>query len=166
MQLFTNLRATFIALALAFVLLVLTYTLQPDAFEQLSSRIRALEEFEADELVLGVAIVMLGMFVDTFRMRLRKDREIDRERMQVFRATMSTVHDLVNNALNSMQLLRFEADDSKTLSPEALALFDSIVQTTAQQLTLLGSVEEIVLHKRAGGLDAIDYSNGNGKGAK
>jgi hypothetical protein len=165
-QWFTELRATLIAVALAVLLLVVTYTLQPDTFEHLSAQLHALEKYEADELVLCFAIVLVGISVDTLRMRRRKHEERDRERMQVFRATMSTVHDLVNNALNSMQLLRFEADDNKTLSPEALALFDSIVQTTAQQLTLLGSVEEIVLHKRAGGLDAIDYSTGSGKDVK
>jgi hypothetical protein len=166
MRWFTELRATTLALLLAIVLLVITYTFQPDAYEHLASRIHELEDFEADEVVLAIAIVIVGMFIDTLRMRRRKHIEIDRERMQVFRATMSTVHDLVNNALNSMQLLRFEADESKTLSPESLALFDSIVQTTAQQLTLLGSVEEIVLHKRAGGLDAIEYANDTGRGAQ
>jgi hypothetical protein len=164
--LFTELRATFIAFSLSVLLLVTSFTSEADTFEYLAAQLHSLEYMEADEILLCIAILAIGILVDTIRMHRRKQAEINRERMQVFRATMSTVHDLVNNALNSMQLLRFEADDSKTLSPEALALFDSIVQTTARQLTLLGSVEEIVLHKRAGGFDAIDYSNGHGREAK
>lgn len=163
---FTELRATLIAFTLSVLLLVTSFTSEADTFEYLATQLHSLEYMEADEILLCIAIIAIGILVDTFRMHRRKQAEIELERMQIFRATMSTVHDLVNNALNSMQLLRFEADDSKTLSPESLALFDSIVQTTAEQLTLLGSVEQIVLRKRAGGVDAIDYTDGNGRSAE
>jgi len=40
----------------------------------------------------------------------RLNDEIQRQRLRVFKATMTTVHDIVNNFLNSLQLIRLEAE--------------------------------------------------------
>jgi hypothetical protein len=40
------------------------------------------------------------------------DDEIERQRLRVFKATMTTVQHIVNNALNNLQLVRLEARDN------------------------------------------------------
>jgi hypothetical protein len=156
---FTNLRVTAIALLVAGLSYILSYGGMIEVFEHIADSLHALEEYEVDEIVVGVVILIVGVLVDSFRISRRKQEAMRQERMRIFQATMATVHDLVNNALNNLQLLRMEAEEINALRPESLELFDAVVHSTAKQLTLLGSVEEIVLYRRAGGLEAISYAN-------
>jgi hypothetical protein len=52
---------------------------------------------------------------------------------------MRTVQDIVNNCLNQLQLVRFEAEGH--VSQEALAIFDASIQETAAKLKALGDLE-------------------------
>ena len=63
------------------------------------------------------------------------------QRLKIFRATMTTVQDIVNNFLSNMMLIRLEAEDR--LSEETLALFDQLIQDAATELKLLGDLETI-----------------------
>jgi len=52
---------------------------------------------------------------------------------------MRTVQEIVNNALNALQLFRLDAEG--VLPPESLKLFDDITQETAEKLRALGDLE-------------------------
>jgi PAS domain S-box-containing protein len=67
--------------------------------------------------------------------------EIQSQRLRIFRATMTTVHDIVNNFLSHMQLIRLEAEGR--LSEETLALFDRLIDENAKELRVLGDLETI-----------------------
>jgi hypothetical protein len=54
---------------------------------------------------------------------------------------MTTVHDIVNNFLGSMQLIRMEAEGR--LSEETLTLFDQLILETASDLKVLGNLEVV-----------------------
>jgi PAS domain S-box-containing protein len=69
----------------------------------------------------------------------RHDEEVQAQRLHIFRATMTTVHDIVNNFLGSMQLIRMDAEGR--LSEETLTLFDSLIRETASDLKVLGDLE-------------------------
>ena len=69
----------------------------------------------------------------------RHDEEVQAQRLHIFRATMTTVHDIVNNFLGNMQLIRMEAEGR--LSEETLTLFDSLILETASDLKVLGNIE-------------------------
>jgi PAS domain S-box-containing protein len=71
----------------------------------------------------------------------RLDDEIQLQRLRVFKATMRTVHDIVNNFLNSLQLVHVEAEGQ--LPTEMLALVDRIVQEAAVKLKALGELETV-----------------------
>ena len=71
----------------------------------------------------------------------RHNAEVEGQRLKIFRATMTTVQDIVNNFLSNMQLIRLEAEDH--LSEETLALFDQLIQDAATELKLLGDLETI-----------------------
>jgi PAS domain S-box-containing protein len=71
----------------------------------------------------------------------RHDQEVQSQRLKTFRATMTTVHDIVNNFLASMQLIRLEAEGR--LSEETLTLFDRLIQEAATELKVLGDLQTI-----------------------
>jgi hypothetical protein len=64
------------------------------------------------------------------------------------------VQDIVNNLLNSFQLVRFEAEGQ--LPPEMLTLVDRMIQEAAVKLRTLGDLESVEEKEMAIGL-GIDY---------
>jgi HAMP domain-containing protein len=84
----------------------------------------------------------------------RHHAEVEAQRLRVFRATMTTVHDLVNNFLANMQLIRLEAEDR--LPQETLDLFDQLIEDNAAELRLLGDLE-VVREKEMAVGTGIEY---------
>jgi HAMP domain-containing protein len=84
----------------------------------------------------------------------RHHADVEAQRLRVFRATMTTVHDLVNNFLSNMQLIRFEAENR--LPQETLDLFDQLIQDNAAELRLLGELQ-VVREKEMAVGTGIDY---------
>ena len=124
-------------------------------FDVLNSGLQALvrvENSEIDEIIATFLIVIFGLVIDRLRAwsRTRRRAEIDEHRLQVLQATMRTVHDLVNNFLNNMQLFRMEGEVAP-LSPESLELFDTLIHETAEKLRALGASESVVEYQMASG---------------
>lgn len=67
--------------------------------------------------------------------------EIESQRQHIFRATMTTVHHIVNNALSSLQLVRLQVD--VRLTPDERALFDTFIQNTTVELKALGDLQTV-----------------------
>jgi PAS domain S-box-containing protein len=113
----------------------------------------------------GTPTRMIGVAVDiTDRKAAETDRqrhhdELASQRLRVFRATMTTVQNIVNNFLASMQLIRLEAD--QRLSPETLALFDRLIREAATELQALGNLEHIREKDMIVG-PGIDYPGSSG----
>ena len=84
----------------------------------------------------------------------RLNEEIQLQRLQVFKATMRTVQDILNNFLNSLQLVHLQAESE--LPPEMLALVDRLIQEAAVKLKALGDLETIK-EKEMGLGQSIDY---------
>ena len=93
----------------------------------------------------------LARAVNAMATNLRRHHaEVEAQRLRVFRATMTTVHDLVNNFLASMQLIRLEAEE--VLPQETLELFDRLIDDTATELRLLGDLQVVREKEMAVGL--------------
>lgn len=86
-----------------------------------------------------------------------KEAEIQREKLNVLKATMRTVQDITGNFLNGMQLIKLEIDKNKTLSEETVDKLDELIQDTSQRINKLGNIEEIREKRMAGGAIGIDY---------
>jgi PAS domain S-box-containing protein len=84
----------------------------------------------------------------------RLNEEIQLQRLQVFKATMRTVQDILNNFLNSLQLVHLQAEGE--LPPEMLALVDRLIHEAAVKLKALGDLETIKEKEMALG-QSIDY---------
>ena len=97
------------------------------------------------------------------RERIRADAEVrrlqdemQRQRLRVFKATMTTVHDIVNNLLTGLQLIRLEAEDR--LPAELLTQLDQMIDDAAGKLRTLGNLETVNEREMEMGT-GIDYPN-------
>lgn len=109
-------------------------------------------EWQRQLPVRGSAEVQsLARAVNAMATSLRRHHaEVEAQRLRVFRATMTTVHDLVNNFLASMQLIRLEAED--VLPKETIELFDQLIEDNAAELRLLGDLQVVREKEMAAGL--------------
>jgi len=80
--------------------------------------------------------------------------EIQIQRMRVFKATMTTVQDIVNNLLNGFVLVRLEGEAQ--LPAEMLTLIDRMIEEASVKLKSLGDLETVKEKDMAIGL-GIDY---------
>lgn len=80
--------------------------------------------------------------------------EIQLQRMRVFKATMTTVQDIVNNLLNGFLLVRLEGEAQ--LPAETLTLLDRMIEEASVKLKSLGDLETVTEKEMAIGL-GIDY---------
>ena len=74
--------------------------------------------------------------------------------MRVFKATIRTVQDIVNNLLNGFLLVRLEGEGH--LPAELLTLVDQMVQEAGVKLKTLGDLEAVNEKEMAIGT-GIDY---------
>jgi PAS domain S-box-containing protein len=84
----------------------------------------------------------------------RSNEEIRLQRLRVFKATMRTVQDIVNNLLNGLQLVHFEAEGR--MPADLLALVDDMIQEAAVKLQTLGNLETLTEKEMSIGV-GIDY---------
>jgi PAS domain S-box-containing protein len=84
----------------------------------------------------------------------RLNEEIRLQRLRIFRATMRTVQDIVNNLLGSLQLAHFEAEGQ--LPDQMVTLVDRMVQEAAVKLKTLGDLETLTEKEMAIGT-GIEY---------
>ena len=84
----------------------------------------------------------------------RLNDEIQLQRLRVFKATMRTVQDIVNNLLSSLQLVHLDAE--RQLPAEVLTLVDRVILEAAVKLKTLGDLETVKEKEMAIGL-GIDY---------
>ena len=101
----------------------------------------------------GKAWRILGVNIDISDRKLLEEQLLQAqgqaERLRILKATMRTVHDIVNNALMSLQLFRIEAEPH--ISSRSLVLFDHIVAETAAKLKAIGDLEDVTETQMATG---------------
>lgn len=160
-------RATCICALLGAALYVLSLAFDIDIFEALLKLLRNHEHAEADEIVIAAVLTAGGLIADLVRMRMRRDHELEvqRQRLRVLKATMRTVQDIVNNALNGLVLMRLEGESGKPLDRESLRLMDSIIYETSQKLKELGDLDDTPEREIDSGITMIDVGRGSNKTA-
>jgi PAS domain-containing protein len=108
----------------------------------------------------GEPVRGVGISLDvTERMRAeadlkRVDDEIQLQRLRVFKATMRTVQDIVNNLLNGLQVVHLGLEGQ--LPAEMQTLADQVIQEAAVKLRALGNLETVEEREMAIG-PGIDY---------
>jgi hypothetical protein len=160
-------RTTCVCALLGAAIYVLSLAFDIDIFEALLELLRRCEHAEADEIVIAGVLTAGGLIADLVRMRMRRDHELEvqRQRLRVLKATMRTVQDIVNNALNGLVLMRLEGESGKPLDRESLRLMDSIIYETSQKLKELGDLDDTPEREIDSGITMIDVGRGSNKTA-
>ncbi|NQU57873.1 MAG: hypothetical protein HQ513_11615 [Rhodospirillales bacterium] len=128
-----------------------------DLFKLLVASLEIIEESNSEELFLGIVFVLTGFLIDNilyWRKKVRK-REIDKVKLATLRATMATVHDVVNNFLNSLLIFRLEAEKSAAMKDESLKMLDDLTTDTAGKLREIDDLENIFERDFGSGISGI-----------
>jgi hypothetical protein len=152
-------KFSLIALALALGMYATAIIWRINYFEGLLAGLARLEAYQLDELLLALAVLLPGVLADflVLKFRRRRQREVERQRLKVLKATMNTVQDIVNNFLNSMQYFRFLAEKGNVLDPKVLAMLDDLIFDTSAKLTALAELESTPERKVGEDVVLIDY---------
>lgn len=67
----------------------------------------------------------------------------EREKREVFEATMAAVQHILNNFLNNMLLFKMAAEESKDFDQDTLKLYDEVIQEAENQIKILSSTQEL-----------------------
>jgi len=150
-----------IATLIAASILIAIFFTNLNLFDLGLNEVLRMENDKVDEIATAALLIVIGLGIDLVRARrvARRHAEINEQRLCVLQATMRTMHDLVSNFLNNMQLFRMEAEDG-ALSVESLELFDELIYGTAAKLKALGNSESVVEYEMASGVGilALDRS--------
>lgn len=113
-----------------------------------------------DEVVFFMVLGVASLAVDQTRnaRRHRERNALHKSRIQTVRATMTSVHDVVNNALNNLVLIRLEAEKSQALSPDTLAQFDHLIEDTAAKLREIDALEVVAERTLAPGFSRLEIA--------
>ena len=96
-------------------------------------------EFDRDAVtMIATAAAQLAPIVSDAR--VMHEAELQEERLRVVQVTMRTVHDIVNNCLNQLLLLRVAAEGR--VPDESVRVFDEAIRNAALQLRALSDMEE------------------------
>jgi hypothetical protein len=96
---------------------------------------------EVDDLLAGLLLIFLGVTIDLIARRKRHKAEIEAQKLRTLKATMRTVHDIVNNFLNNLMV--FELQAAAITKPGALDPLERIIHETAGKLKALGDLESV-----------------------
>ena len=91
-------------------------------------------------LLIIVLIVCFGLFADN---RARKVRESEREKQEVFIATVRSTQHILNNLMNQLQLVFFDLDKEHCLESETRKLLEKSIREGKEQVERLSAVSDI-----------------------
>jgi len=134
-------RNTTLAVLLGMFVLGIRPVFQVPIFHRMAVFLGTYDAWEGDLFLLWILALCAGFALDMLRRSRRIQQENERYRIQldVLRATLVTVNDIVLNFLDHLQKIRLEAQD--TLSAESLKHLDEQINRTAAQLRHLGQLE-------------------------
>lgn len=112
-----------------------------DYFEKFAEFIERFEKYELDELVLP--FIILGTFVIIDLYKNLKAQAIEREKIKIYNAMLSSTHHIINNFLNQMLLFKVTADEIPKFPKEILNLFGEIISEASAQVNALSSIVDI-----------------------
>ncbi len=136
-------RSTLIAVIISIVGFTISHLANVEFFEHIVALLEAVEDYEVDELLLGVGLVGSGLLIDLILQKSKHNHQIQIQthRLRVLKATMTTVNDIVNNFLNIVLLFRIEAESENGLSQESLNSLETTIRKTTQKLKTLSDMQ-------------------------
>ena len=91
-------------------------------------------------LLIIVLIISFGVFADN---RARKIKESEKEKHEVFIATVRSTQHILNNLLNQLQLAFFDLEKEHCLESETRKLLEKSIREGKEQVGRLSAVSDI-----------------------
>lgn len=91
-------------------------------------------------LLVVVLIIGFGMFADN---RAKKIKQTEREKHEVYVATVRSTQHILNNLMNQMQLAFLDLDKEHCLESDTRELLERSIRESKQQVERLSSVSDI-----------------------
>jgi hypothetical protein len=107
---------------------------------------------EFDDIIVALLLILVAFVIDQIvagRLH-RQEVKLEAERLRVVKVTMRTVQDVVNNVLNQLQLVRFEAEGR--VSDASIRLFDDAIRDTNEKLKELGDLDAYTKAQMSNGI--------------
>jgi len=134
-------RITLIGLVISVSILLYSLISDVDLFEIFLNDVHKLEVFEIDEFIIPLFI--LGIFSIFDMLKWQRDHRVEREKIKIYKAMLSSTHHVLNNFLNQMQLFKITAEQTPDFNPDVLALYEQIMKDATEQIDALGSIANI-----------------------
>jgi len=117
-----------------------------DISEKIILQLQHLEQYEVDELIFPLAIIIIGVFIDLLRKTREccQGKEMEAQKLKTLKATMHNVNDLVNNFLNNLQYYHLLLKDNGLLTSKEQKEILELIHKTSTNLEKIGNVEKIV----------------------
>lgn len=149
-------RTTIYTFGISFVLYIIVVAGDLDLFETLLKAVHYFEKYELDELLLFASFVLVAFVFD---LKLSQKVEVHEQRLQVLKATMRAVQDIVNNFLNNLHLIRIELAGTVNTDDALWDQLEKGIEDTAAKLNALADMQDTPEKEIAAGITAIDYEN-------
>ncbi len=129
-----------------------------DLYKELIRFLNSTQFVQTEEIIFSIGLIGTFFIIDQFRMirRRKHKRDMDLERLAVVRSTIATVHDAINNSLNSMLLVKMEAEKGDPLSTETLSLFGNLIDNMAADMRSMNELEIVSKRTLSDGLSVLD----------
>ncbi len=149
---------TFIVVTLVAVELTISYFFQYDIFGNVLTFLHDPHHMIGAEILFYIIVVGSVFFIQKAKkLRVSSHKnEIQKEKINAARITLSTVHDTVNNHLNGLLLVRLEAEKGVPLSKEMLQIFDDQVSLISSDLRKLDELDIIEERDLSGGIAVMN----------
>ena len=134
-------QMTVFGAGLAVALLVLTISFDLDIFESVLVWLHSLEDYEVDEFILPLFILLVCVVFDL--LKARRKQTLEDEKIKIYKAMMSSAHHVLNNLLNQVQIFKMTAEATPGFDPQVLSLFDAVMDEASIQVEALGSISSI-----------------------
>jgi hypothetical protein len=130
-----------------------------DLFEKLIGWLAIVETYEVDEFLIPSFLILVALVYDLLHNHRMSQQhlEIQAQRLRVLKVTMNTVHHIVNNALNNLQIVKMQIEEHQSPTAESTELMDKIIHETAAKLRLLGDLNDTPEIQVSTGIVEIDY---------
>jgi len=158
---FRHYSLTVLAILVFAGLFLTRYVFHIDLFVYVAKELEELDNvwyLRREEEIFSVFMVGVFFVADHLRLlrRNKRKRDLQAERLAVARSTLSSVHDVVNNSLNTLLLVKLEAEKGKPLSSQTQELFGNIIDGLASELRSMSETDIISKRDLSQGISVLD----------
>ena len=112
-----------------------------DVFESVLPFFHEWDQLELDEFFLSLCLVLSFVLIDFFL--IIRNQGVEKERVEIYRATLESTHHILNNFLNQAQLLELVAEKDPNFDMEAIELYRTTIDEAIAKLEALDQLEKI-----------------------